>query len=73
MKIYSTYTNNQFREKRCFKGNNDWNIIGFDEAGKPIRDYIRLWREQNIMPYQSIYEQEPRLDEYQLNKLIGFL
>ena len=49
------------------------NIIGYDDAiSKSRRDFIRCGIEQNQMPYQSIYEKEPRLEEYELKKLINF-
>ena len=59
-----------------FKSQNPDNefVIGYDdEISKLRREYIREHYYNNVMPYQSIYEREKRLDEFELNKLIGSL
>lgn len=51
----------------------DENVLGFDdEISKARRTFIREHYNEYKMPYQSIYENEPRLEKYQLNKLIDF-
>lgn len=59
----------------AFKSNiyDDENVLGFDDAiSKERRTFIREHYNEYKMPYQSLYEKEPRLEEYQLNKLIDF-
>ncbi|MBO6257321.1 hypothetical protein J6N69_04740 [bacterium] len=64
MKILPIYVFN----KQNFTG-----IIGYDDSvSQERRKYIRQHYENEIMPYQSIYEKEPRLDEYKLKQLIDF-
>lgn len=56
-----------------FKGNNDEDIIAYDDAeSKARREYIRNHIEDEKMPYYSIYVKEPRLEEYELNKMLTF-
>ena len=63
---------NQYNPTLNFKSNNeDWNVLGFDEGGQDKRDYIRKWHEENYLPYQSIYEKEGRMSEYQLKNLLA--
>lgn len=51
----------------------DENVLGFDDAiSRERRSFIREHYNGYKMPYQSIYEKEPRLEEYQLNKLMDF-
>ena len=64
MKVLPIHTFN----KQNFTG-----IIGYDDSvSQNRRKYIREHYENEIMPYQSIYEKEPRLDEYKLKQLIDF-
>ena len=52
-----------FREKT--------NVIAYDDSvSKAKRDYIREHYNSYAMPYQSIYETEGRMSEYELNKLL---
>lgn len=55
-----------------FKSNNDNdNILGFDDSiSQGSRDAIRKWREEYYTPYQSLYEKEVRLTDYQLGLLL---
>lgn len=58
-----------------FKSNihDDENVLGFDdEISRERRNFIREHYNEYKMPYQSIYENEPRLGEYKLNQLIDF-
>lgn len=72
MKIYCYNIKNQSDSVLSFKSNNEeWNVFGFDYGGQEKRDYIRKWREDNYMPYQSIYEKEGRMSEYQLRNLLA--
>ena len=49
-------------------------VLGYDdEISKMRRQHIREHYYDDIMPYQSIYEREKRLEEFELNKLIGSL
>lgn len=51
----------------------DENVFGFDdEISRNRRAFIRELYNEYKMPYQSIYENEPRLEEYKLNQLIDF-
>lgn len=53
---------------------NDDNVLGYDdEISKSRREFIRDHYYTYKMPYQSIYETEGRLSEYQLNNLIKTL
>ena len=55
-----------------FKSNDD-NIIAYDdEISQERRKFIREIHEYETMPYYSIYENEPRLDEYEMHKLLNF-
>ena len=49
------------------------NIFGFDdEISRNRRIFIRQHYNEYKMPYQDIYENEPKLEKYQLNKLLDF-
>lgn len=49
----------------------DNNVLGYDDtSSQSCRNEIRKWRETYYMPYQSIYEKEPQLTEYQLGLLL---
>ena len=49
----------------------DKNIMGYDdEPSQNVRNAIREWHKIYSMPYQSIYEKEYRLTDYQLGKLL---
>ena len=62
------------QKKLNFKNiNNEWNIVGFDEAGKPIRNYIREHYEKWHTPTIDIYEKEKKLDEYSLKQRLNQL
>lgn len=53
---------------------NEENVIAYDdEISKARRNYIRAHYYKNNMPYQSIYESQPRLGEYQLEILLDTL
>lgn len=55
-----------------FKGSDD-NVIAYDDMiSQERRRFIRDNYEYENMRYQDIYEKEPRLDEYQLQKLLNF-
>ena len=74
MKINNSILTSQYIYNPSFKANeNEWNVFGIDEAGLPKRDYIRQWHDEHYMPYQSIYENEGRMSEYQLNTLMSGL
>lgn len=58
-----------------FKSNihDDEHVLGFDDdISRQRRNFIREHYNEYKMPYQSIYENEPRLSEYKLNQLIDF-
>ncbi len=56
-----------------FRGNDDDNVIAYDdEISRERRRIIRENITAETMPNYSIYEKEPRLDEYQLQKLLNF-
>lgn len=59
-------TNNMF----AFKSNNKGTIGFDDEVSQAKRHYIREHYDSWHNPFYSIYEKEPRLNEYQLNNLI---
>ena len=69
MKIHNSIIFNQHKTNTAFK-QNEWNVFGTDKAGEEKRDYIRQWHYEHYMPYQSIYEKEKRLPEYELNSLL---
>ena len=52
--------------------NNDEDIkLGYDDTiSQDARQLIRKWHETTYIPYQSIYEKEPRLTDYQLGQLL---
>ena len=51
--------------------NNETNVIGYDDdVSRLRRNYIREHYNTYKMPYQSIYESEGRMSEYQLNNLL---
>ena len=55
-----------------FRGNDD-DVIAYDDAiSQERRQLIREDYEYQTMPYYSIYEKEPRLDEYQLKNMLNF-
>lgn len=67
MKIYSQANIIQFKSRHI----DDENIIGYDdETSQNTRNILREWHETYYMPYQSIYEKEHRLTDYQLGQLI---
>ncbi len=52
----------------------DNNILGYDDSiSKQYRNFIREWREAYYTPYQSLYEKECNLPEYQMKQLLGKL
>ena len=52
---------------------NEVNVIAYDDAvSQERRDFIRKYYKYETMPYQSIYEKEPQLDEYQLGISLDF-
>lgn len=54
--------------------NDTENIVGYDdEVSQLRRNYIREHYNSYTMPYQSIYESEGRMSEYQLNNLLKTL
>lgn len=66
MKIYSQPNLIQFKSNYV-----DDDIIGYDdEPSQNVRNAIREWHETYYMPYQSIYEKEHRLTDYQLGNLL---
>lgn len=72
MEISGLNNINQYSKKPSFRGyDNEWHVFGIDEGGQDKRDYIRKWHEENYIPYQSIYENERRLSEYELNNLLS--
>ena len=74
MKINNSYTINTFNNNPSFCGDShEWKVFGIDEGGKEKREYIREWHDKNHIPYQSIYEREGRLSEYELSQLLGKL
>ena len=55
-----------------FKSNNEWQTFGYDDSvSKDRRNIIRENYELRNFGYTDIYEQEPHLDEYSLNKLLN--
>lgn len=58
-----------------FKSQNfdDANVFGYDDVSKMRREHIREHIYENAIPYQSIYERERRLEEFELKKLINSL
>lgn len=74
MKVYNSIITNQYQYKQSFKGNdNEWHVFGIDEGGQAKRDYIRQWQEEHYMPYQSIYEEGHKLNEFELKQVISNL
>ena len=56
----------------CFKSEEKPHYTAYDDAiSKARREYIRADYDNWHMPYYSIYENEPRLNNYQLNRLIN--
>ncbi len=63
-------------KKNTFKSNEykDDGVLGYDDSlSKQSREAIRNWREIYYTPYQSIYEKEGRLSEYQMKQLLASL
>ena len=57
-----------------FKSYFDRHVIGYDdEISKKKRNMIREHYNSWHMPYQSLYEEQPRLSEYELGVLINTL
>lgn len=54
--------------------NNTTEVFGHDDViSQYRRDYIRQHYNSYMMPYQSIYESEGRMSEYELNKMLKSL
>lgn len=69
--ISSTYQNKPTFKSKEYK---DDGIIGYDDnISKQRRSDIRKWQETYYTPYQSIYEKECNLSEYQMKQLLGGL
>jgi len=69
--ILPTYQNTPTFKSKEYK---DDGIIGYDDAiSKQRRNDIRKWQETYYTPYQSIYEKECNLSEYQMKQLLGNL
>lgn len=74
MKVYNSVITNQYQYKPSFRSNNnEWHVFGIDEGGQATRDYIRQWREEHYIPYQSIYEKEHKLSDFELKQVISDL
>lgn len=57
---------------QVFKSNNEWQIFGYDDSvSKEVRSNIRKEYEFRKFGLTDLYEQEPHLDEYSLNKLLN--
>ena len=69
MKIYNPKHFNYIKTNTAFK-QNEWQVFGIDKSGEEKRNYIREWHYEYNIPYQSIYEKEQRLSEYELNRLL---
>lgn len=56
-----------------FKSNNiEDNILGYDDSiSQSSRNAIRKWHESTYIPYQSLYEKEYHLTDYQLSQLLA--
>lgn len=56
-----------------FKSNDiEDNILGYDDSiSQNSRNAIRKWHESTYIPYQSIYEKECNLTDYQLSQLLA--
>ncbi len=56
------------------KTNNEPQVFGYDDTVSQLRrNYIREHYSSYVMPYQSIYESQGRLSEYELNKMLKSL
>ena len=74
MKVYNSIITNQYQHKPSFTSNdNEWHVFGIDEGGQAKRDYIRKWRDEHYIPYQSIYEKGHKLSEFELKQVISDL
>ena len=74
MKVYNSVITNQYQYKPSFRSNNnEWHVFGIDEGGQATRDYIRQWREEHYIPYQSIYEKGHKLSDFELKQVISDL
>lgn len=52
----------------------DDGVLGYDDKpSQDVRQAIRDWQEVYYTPYQSLYEKECNLSEYQMNQLLGSL
>jgi hypothetical protein len=56
-----------------FDDSEEWNVIGYDDApSKEARQFIRdHYAVEHNLPFNDIYENEPRLEEYSLEKLLN--
>ena len=71
MKIYSINTYMPTFKSRNYE---DDGILGYDDKiSQDTRKAIREWQEIYYTPYQSIYEKECNLSEYQMTQLLGSL
>ena len=71
MRIHSIYNT-----RIAFKSRNyeDDGILGFDDKhSQDVRQSIRDWQKIYYTPYQSLYEKECNLSEYQMNQLLSSL
>lgn len=74
MKVYNSVITNPYQHKPSFSSNdNEWHVFGIDEGGQATRDYIRQWRDEHYIPYQSIYEKGYKLSEFELKQVISDL
>lgn len=69
MKIHTPTAFNYIKTNTTFK-QNEWQVFGIDKTGEEKRDYIRQWHYEHYLPYQSIYEKEKKLSEYELKELL---
>jgi hypothetical protein len=56
-----------------FDNSEEWNVIGYDDApSQKARQFIRdHYAIEHNLPFNDIYENEPRLEEYSLEKLLS--
>lgn len=72
MKIHPIVNHSKYTFKS--KKYEDDGILGYDDSvSKQSRDAIRQWRDVYYTPYNSIYEKECNLSEYQIQQLLGKL
>lgn len=71
MKIYPINHNQYSFKSQKYE---DDGVLGYsDSISEQRRDDIRKWQETYYTPYQSIYEKECNLTEYQMKQLLGTL